>query len=90
MDLNSSQRILFISTSEFDLRLMTPILLFDALYGMDDLWQLRACLFEFASGGYVMVNSPSRQSNPLGSTRPKAVIDQTTKKPAEAGLIAGI
>ena len=53
---------------------MTPIFLFDALYGMDDLWPLRACFFEFVSGDYVMVNSPSRQSNPVGSTRPEAVI----------------
>jgi len=49
---------------------MTPILLFGALYGMGGLWPLRACLLEFASGGYVMVNSPSRQSNPVGSIRP--------------------
>jgi len=58
---------------------MTPILLFGALYGMGGLWPLRACLLEFASGGYVMVNSPSRQSNPVGSIRPEA--DSSTKVP---------
>jgi len=46
---------------------------------------------QLVSGGcYRILSCPSRQLVTAGNCRPKAVIDQTTKKPAEAGLIAGI
>ena len=47
----------------------------------DRFWLLRACLLEFALGRYAMVNSPSLQSNPVGTTRPKADITNNEKPP---------